>query len=63
MSLFGELILISIGKRNAFSRMPSEDDWQAMFREAQRQSLVSVLLTGVEKAIAMGAPKPLFLMK
>lgn len=63
MSLFGELILISIGKRNAFSRMPSEDDWQAMFREAQRQSLVGVLLTGMEKAIAMGAPKPLFLMK
>ena len=34
-----------------------------MYKEAQRQSLVGMLLSGVEKAIASGERKPVFLMQ
>ena len=63
MPLFQELILISLGKREYFSRRVSEAEWAVLYKEAQRQSLVGVLLSGVEKAIANGERKPLFLMQ
>ena len=63
MTLFQELIWISLGKRNAFSRKLTDDDWLELYKEAQRQSLVGVLLAGVEKVVASGADKPTFLMQ
>ena len=62
MTLFQELILISLGKHNKFSRRLTDTDWASLYVEAQRQSLVGVLLTGVEKAIASGENKPNILM-
>ena len=49
MELFHELILISIGKRDALSRNPSESEWETLYKEAVKQSLVGVLLFGIEK--------------
>mgnify|MGYP004513681673 CR=1 FL=1 len=49
MTLFQELILISIGKRNSFSRPVNETDWQELYIEACKQSLTGVLLNGVER--------------
>lgn len=63
MTLFQELILISLGKREQFSRKLSDADWEKLYKEAQRQSLVGVLLSGVEKAIACGERRPVFLMQ
>lgn len=63
MTLFQELILISLGKREQFSRRLTDKDWTSIYKEAQRQSLVGVLLKGVEKAIASGENKPKFLMQ
>lgn len=63
MSLFQELILISLGKRDGFSRRLTDKDWTSIYMEAQRQSLAGVLLTGVEKVIASGENKPKFLMQ
>ena len=63
MSLFQELILISLGKRDGFSRRLTDKDWTSIYTEVQRQSLVGVLLKGVEKAIASGENKPKFLMQ
>lgn len=62
MTLFQELILISLGKHNKFSRRLTDADWASLYVEAQRQSLVGVLLAGVEKAIASGENKPNILM-
>lgn len=62
MTLFKELILISLGKHDKFSRRLTDADWASLYVEAQRQSLVGVLLTGVEKAIASGENKPKILM-
>lgn len=63
MSLFQELILISLCKRDGFSRRLTDKDWISIYTEAQRQSLVGVLLTGVERVIASGENKPNFLMQ
>lgn len=63
MSLFQELILISLGRREQFSRKLTDVDWTSIYAEAQRQSLVGVLLTGVERVIASGENKPKFLMQ
>lgn len=63
MSLFQELILISLGKRDGFSRRLTDKDWTSIYMEAQRQSLAGVLLTGVEKVIASGENKPKFLIQ
>lgn len=63
MSLFQELILISLGKRDGFSRKLTDKDWTSFYMEAQRQSLAGVLLTGVERVIASGENKPKFLIQ
>lgn len=63
MSLFQELILISLGKRDCFSRRLTDKDWTSIYMEAQRQSLAGVLLTGVERVIASGENKPKFLIQ
>ena len=49
MTLFQELILISLGKQDQFSRKLTDEDWFSLYNEAQRQYLVGILLTGVEK--------------
>ena len=63
MTLFQELVLISLGKRDRFSRRLTEADWALLYKEAQRQSLIGVLLTGVEKVVALGETKPKFLIQ
>lgn len=63
MTLFQELILISLGKREQFSRRLTDKDWGAIYTEAQRHSLVGILLTGVEKVVASGESRPKFLMQ
>ena len=63
MTLFKELILISLGKRDSFSRRLNEADWISLYTEAQRQAIGGILLDGVEKVIAFGEDKPNFLMQ
>lgn len=63
MTLFKELILISLGKRDGFSRRLNEADWISLYTEAQRQAISGILLDGVEKVIASGEDKPKFLMQ
>lgn len=63
MTLFQELILISLGKQDQFSRKLTDEDWASLYNEAQRQYLVGILLTGVEKIVALGENKPFLLMQ
>ena len=48
MSLFVELIQIALGTRTVLSRIPSEDDWQPIYDTAAKQSLVGIVLSGIE---------------
>lgn len=57
MTLFQELILISLGKQDQFSRKLTDEDWALLYNEAQRQSLAGILLDGVEKVIASGVSR------
>lgn len=62
MSLFEELILISLGKQDEFSKQPSSNDWKGLLEEAKKQSVVGVLLSGIERLSASQRPPELTLM-
>ena len=47
--LFFELIQISLGNKDRFERLPSKEEWLALYDLACKQSLESVLLEGVNR--------------
>lgn len=55
MSLFVELIQIALGTRTVLSRIPSENEWQQIYEIAAKQSLVGVVLSGIEVIRAKNA--------
>jgi len=65
MSLFVELIQIALGTRTVLSRIPSENEWQRIYETAAKQSLVGVVLSGIEviraKNAELSVPKMLLL--
>ena len=48
-ALFKELILISIGQIEKFSNVVSEKDWRWLYYEAQKQAIVGVLFSGINR--------------
>lgn len=46
-TLFIELIQVAIACRSTLSRIPSAEDWQELFIQAKRQSLIGVCFYGV----------------
>ena len=64
MNAFLELLLIAIGKRKSLSHQLSEQEWVNVYREANRQSLLGVILSGVERVCGTSSVnRPTFLMK
>ena len=55
MSLFVELIQIALGTRTVLSRIPSENEWQQVYDTAVKQSLVGIVLHGIEELRAKNA--------
>lgn len=49
MSLFIELLQVSLGTRDELSRVPSVHEWEDIYDEAERQTVTGVLLDGLEK--------------
>ena len=49
-----ELVQVAIGVRDDLSRMPSEKEWEALFKEASHQGLIGITYVGVRKL--MGLP-------
>lgn len=60
---FFELIQIIVGTRDGFSRVPSAKVWAAIFDTAEKQSLVGVLLVGMEKLPAEQRPPQRLLLE
>ena len=65
MSLFVELIQVALGTRTVLSRIPSENEWQQIYETAAKQSLVGVVLHGIEelraKNVELSVPRVLLL--
>lgn len=49
MDLFFELIQITHGNRERFSRVPSEKEWAQLYQLANKQSLTSFLIEGLNR--------------
>lgn len=48
MSLFNELVLISLKKQQAFSHTPSAEEWQLIHRESIKQAMLGFCFAGIE---------------
>ena len=48
-NLFFELLQVALGTRDGLSRVPSAVEWGAMYDEAERQAVASLLLSGIER--------------
>ena len=51
MSLFFELLQLSVGTRDRMTRVPNDTQWEALFSEANRQAVTGVLLDGLERLV------------
>lgn len=49
VSLFLELLQVSIGTRERLSRVPSAVEWQALMDEAQRQAVIGIITWGIDR--------------
>lgn len=47
--LFIELLQIALGGREVLSRVPSADEWIALYQESQRQAVLSLMVDGLER--------------
>ena len=54
-TLFFELIQVAIGEKDRLSKIPTDEEWQYLYDEAIRQSLVGLLLSGVERLYGQDA--------
>ena len=52
--LFFELIQITLGNRKRFSRIPSDKEWMQLYALANKQSLTSVLIEGLNRVKNVG---------
>lgn len=48
VSLFFELVQVSIGNRDALSYVPSSKDWQSLYLIVQKQTLIGVCFNGIK---------------
>lgn len=47
IELFVELLQIALGKRDGFSRIPTEKEWITLYEESEKQAIVGVMLGGL----------------
>lgn len=48
MSCIFELLQVTLGTRRTLSRVLSEEEWRSLYNEAQKQSIVGVMVDGLE---------------
>ncbi len=54
--MFFQLIKIALGRQDRFDKVPTTEQWRDLFREAQRQTLLGVCFSGVERLPADQRP-------
>lgn len=61
--LFFELIKVMVGSLDQLSSTPSENEWEEIMEEAERQSIVGVMLDGLERLPQGQRPPQLLLLQ
>lgn len=56
--IFFELLQIALRQKESLSRIPSEEEWHSLFKEAQKQGLVAVVFEGVKFLGEQGVKPP-----
>lgn len=54
--MFFELLQIALGNRDTFTKIPTEDEWHDIFDMSNRQALIGVMFSGVERLPAEQRP-------
>lgn len=60
--LFVELIQIAIGKRESLSRIPTDDEWQNLYKESRKQSVGGLAFTALDILSKSGQKPPMALL-
>ena len=47
--LFFELLQVALGNRNRLSRVPTKKEWMALYQESEKQSILGIMLDGLER--------------
>lgn len=63
MSLFFELIQVALGTRDKLSRVPSANEWNQIYAEAQRQAVTGVIVEGLDKLSKGQRPNQILLLE
>jgi len=56
--LLFELIRVTIGRQNGFSRIPTSEEWQELYEISQKHAIAGVTFAGVRKLQQNGASIP-----
>ena len=55
--LFFELLQIALGNRDKLSRVPKSKEWMALYQESEKQSVLGIMLDGLEQLPEAGNSK------
>lgn len=61
--LFFDLLKVAVGARDELSRVPSSAEWETVMNEAERQSVLGVMLDGLERLPDSQRPPKLELLQ
>ena len=56
MELFVELVQVALGNRSTLSRVPSEGEWNEVYKMAEKHTLVGLLFSAIEVLIEKDEP-------
>ena len=49
MELFVELVQVALGNKSTLSIVPSEGEWHEIYKMAEKQALMGLLFSAIEK--------------
>jgi hypothetical protein len=61
--LLFELLQVTVGTRTSLSRVPSGIEWSALYEDAQRQAVDSIILEGIERLPDNQRPQKMILLQ
>lgn len=63
VNVFFELLQISLGNKDALNSVPSSDEWEDLYEEAEKQAVTGIMLAGLERLPDQQRPSQKFLLQ